>query len=133
MNNFLGNKIKKADEFFRKKKFFLSWHKEGRWIFSASKTPTTNLYFHNVCMIHLHLRKERNESVIKKICKRVWSKSSIKYWKDYSLVLSIAAVIDLVTRCVWSNLDRLQINLKLLVLICYMSCYIILLWTRTIV
>jgi hypothetical protein len=44
-------------------------------------------------MIHLHLRKERNEHIIREMQEGMREKFN-QYWKDYSQVLSIAAVLN---------------------------------------
>lgn len=72
---------------------FLKMFSDATNIFSASKTPTANLYFHNVCMINLHLKKERTNPIISEMQTKMVEKFE-QYWKDYSLLLSIAAVLD---------------------------------------
>ena len=63
--------------------------------FSGSKYPTSNVYFRGVWKIHKHLLSEIRapSSFISGMVGKMKEKFD-KYWTDYSLVLSCAAVLD---------------------------------------
>ncbi|KAK8936127.1 hypothetical protein KSP39_PZI013877 [Platanthera zijinensis] len=72
---------------------FLKVFDDSTNIFSATKTPTANLYFFQVCMIQLHLRKNWNSLLISKMQVVMFEKFT-QYWENYSMVLAIAVVLD---------------------------------------
>ncbi|KAK8946379.1 hypothetical protein KSP39_PZI006759 [Platanthera zijinensis] len=72
---------------------FLKVFDDSTNIFSAIKTPTANLYFFQVCMIQLHLKKNWNSILISKMQVAMLEKFT-QYWENYSMVLAIAVVLD---------------------------------------
>ncbi|CAH9120984.1 unnamed protein product [Cuscuta epithymum] len=63
--------------------------------FSASKTPTSNIYFCGVWKIHKLLKKTAAAppSILSNMVSEMQLKFQ-KYWEDYNLILSCAAVFD---------------------------------------
>ncbi|XP_074287835.1 zinc finger BED domain-containing protein RICESLEEPER 3-like [Silene latifolia] len=63
--------------------------------FSASNTPTANVYFHGVWKIHKKLDEVYNSppSFLSTMVIDMHEKFN-KYWSEYSLILSCAAVLD---------------------------------------
>ncbi|KAF7820826.1 zinc finger BED domain-containing protein RICESLEEPER 2-like [Senna tora] len=64
-------------------------------LFSGSSYPTSNAYFLEIWKIECLLKQnlENSDSLIKEMATRMKSKFD-KYWKDYSVILAIAAVLD---------------------------------------
>ncbi|XP_050207600.1 zinc finger BED domain-containing protein RICESLEEPER 2-like [Mercurialis annua] len=64
-------------------------------LFSGTKYPTANLYFHGVWKIELRLLEElgNGEDVISRMATRMKIKFD-KYWHSYSEILSIAIILD---------------------------------------
>ncbi len=63
--------------------------------FSASKTPTANIYFHGVWKMHLALKaiSDGPTCLLSDMVTNMHVKFE-KYWSDYNLLLSCAAVLD---------------------------------------
>ncbi|KAF7820820.1 zinc finger BED domain-containing protein RICESLEEPER 2-like [Senna tora] len=64
-------------------------------LFSGSSYPTSNAYFLEIWRIECLLKQnlENSDSLIKEMATRMKSKFD-KYWKDYSVILAIAVVLD---------------------------------------
>lgn len=64
-------------------------------IFSGTKYPTSNLYFHGVWKIQMHLKKEVESAdwFINNIVRQMQGKFD-KYWAEYSPVLAMAIAFD---------------------------------------
>ena len=64
-------------------------------IFSGTKYPTSNLYFHGVWKIQMHLRKEveGTDWYMSGVVQQMQRKFD-KYWAEYSPVLAMAIVFD---------------------------------------
>ncbi|KAF7820822.1 zinc finger BED domain-containing protein RICESLEEPER 2-like [Senna tora] len=64
-------------------------------LFSGKSYPTSNAYFLEIWRIECLLKQnlENSDSLIKEMATRMKSKFD-KYWKDYSVILAIAAVLD---------------------------------------
>ena len=64
-------------------------------IFSGTKYPTSNLYFHGVWKIQMHLKKEVESAdwFINNILRQMQGKFD-KYWAEYSPVLAMAIAFD---------------------------------------
>lgn len=64
-------------------------------IFSGTKYPTSNLYFHGVWKIQIHLRKEVESTdwYMSGVVQQMQRKFD-KYWAEYSPILAMAIVFD---------------------------------------
>ncbi|XP_022028404.1 zinc finger BED domain-containing protein RICESLEEPER 2 [Helianthus annuus] len=64
-------------------------------LFSGSSYPTSNLYFHHVWRIQLYIEEEmcNADQVISDMAKDMKEKFD-KYWKNYSMILSFAVILD---------------------------------------
>ncbi|GKA28803.1 zinc finger BED domain-containing protein RICESLEEPER 2-like protein [Tanacetum coccineum] len=64
-------------------------------LFSGTSYPTSNLYFHNVWKIQLHIQEATNswDPVISGMAKEMKTKFE-KYWDAYSMILSFAIILD---------------------------------------
>ena len=64
-------------------------------MFSAVKTPTSNLYFKGAWLIYCHLLRTKSGShaFLSSIVDPMLKKFD-KYWKEYNLQLSCAAILD---------------------------------------
>jgi len=64
-------------------------------VFSGSKYPTANLYFPTVYTSYLSLKKSETseDAYLSTMAKAMLTKFE-KYWKDFSLILAIAIVLD---------------------------------------
>ncbi|KAK1258458.1 hypothetical protein QJS04_geneDACA017270 [Acorus gramineus] len=63
---------------------------------SGSKYVTANLYFHDVCDVHIHLLEWLNDGehlYIQRMATTMMLKFQ-KYWEDCSLILTVALVLD---------------------------------------
>ncbi|XP_076936183.1 zinc finger BED domain-containing protein RICESLEEPER 2-like [Bidens hawaiensis] len=64
-------------------------------LFSGSLYPTSNLYFHQVWKIQLHIEEAiRNTDDVISNMEKDMKKKFDKYWESYSMVLSFAAILD---------------------------------------
>ncbi|XP_021827214.1 zinc finger BED domain-containing protein RICESLEEPER 1-like [Prunus avium] len=64
-------------------------------LFSGTKYPTANLYFPQVFVVEDTLRKAKvdSDSFMKSMATQMMEKFD-KYWKEYSLILAIAVILD---------------------------------------
>lgn len=62
-------------------------------LFSGSQYPTTNLYFENVLVIEYSISEAHKKPKLALMASMMLEKIE-NYWEDYSLILSIAAVLD---------------------------------------
>ncbi|GJR64653.1 zinc finger BED domain-containing protein RICESLEEPER 2-like protein, partial [Tanacetum coccineum] len=64
-------------------------------LFSGTSYPTSNLYFHNVWKIQLHIQEATAswDPVISGMAKEMKTKFE-KYWDTYSMILSFAVILD---------------------------------------
>jgi len=76
-------------------KKFLKVFYDATCVFSGTKYPTSNLYFRSVFMVHSRLIEAANESenFMSPMVTEMKQKFN-KYWTDYSVILSCAAVLD---------------------------------------
>src|SRR5207237_834860 len=74
---------------------FLKTFYDATCIFSGTKYLTSNLYFRSVFMVHSHLIESvtASEKFMTAMVKEMKQKFD-KYWKDYSTILSCAAILD---------------------------------------
>lgn len=64
-------------------------------LFSTTKNPTSNLYFPEVCEIHVTLNQWlTSENVIIRSMATTMKLKFDKYWRNCSLILSVASVLD---------------------------------------
>ncbi|CAB4263762.1 unnamed protein product [Prunus armeniaca] len=64
-------------------------------LFSGTKYPTANLYFPQVFVVEDTLRKAKvdSDSFMKSMATQMMEKFD-KYWKEYSLILAVAVILD---------------------------------------
>ncbi|XP_071727965.1 zinc finger BED domain-containing protein DAYSLEEPER-like [Rutidosis leptorrhynchoides] len=64
-------------------------------LFSGSKYPTSNMYFHNVWKIQRRIQEEMTNSdpLIREMAFEMKAKFD-KYWENYSMILSFAIILD---------------------------------------
>ncbi|KAJ0428284.1 putative transcription factor/ chromatin remodeling BED-type(Zn) family [Helianthus annuus] len=74
---------------------FLKLFVEVATVFAGSKIPTANIYFPEVCDIHLQLIDwcQSRDELISSLSLKMKSKFD-DYWKKCSLVLAVAAILD---------------------------------------
>lgn len=63
-------------------------------LFSRSKYPTANLYLLNVWKIHKLLKEEKYSCEGLNVMATLMLRKFKKYWRSYSMILSIAIVLD---------------------------------------
>ncbi|KAG6591773.1 Zinc finger BED domain-containing protein RICESLEEPER 1, partial [Cucurbita argyrosperma subsp. sororia] len=64
-------------------------------IFSSNKTPTANIYFPEICDVHIQLIAwcKSSDNFLSSLASRIKAKFD-KYWSKCSLALAVAAVLD---------------------------------------
>ncbi|OMO85397.1 putative Zinc finger, BED-type [Corchorus capsularis] len=74
---------------------FLSDFYDVTYVFSGTKYPTSNLYFPAIYPVRVSLQVHLNgtDEFMKDMAARMFTKFE-KYWKDFSIILAIACVLD---------------------------------------
>ncbi|CAL5342900.1 unnamed protein product [Camellia sinensis] len=64
-------------------------------VFTGTKYPTANIYFHEICDVHLQLIKwsQNSDTYLSSLALKMKSKFD-EYWKKCSLALAVAAILD---------------------------------------
>ncbi|WCJ32329.1 Zinc finger BED domain-containing protein RICESLEEPER 1 [Euphorbia peplus] len=64
-------------------------------VFSGNKIPTANLYFPEICDVHIHLIEwcKSSDNLVSSIALKMKAKFD-KYWSKCSLALAVAAILD---------------------------------------